>query len=168
MERFDAYVGVIDAALQEAQIARQLAPYDAFMLGHVAATFVENGQPQQGLEWMEDAARREPGREAVYNYRRGWAYTVLGESERALASLKDAVDWVDVPLLMAINYVHLGKFNEARAEVKAALAMRPDFTCATWASSYFYSDPKIVAVRFCAAPSRLRRRIPISRSPTVT
>jgi adenylate cyclase len=133
-----------EAALREAETARQLAPYDAFMLGNVAATFVENGQPQKGLEWIEDAAKREPGQEAVYNYRRGWTYTVLGEEEKALASLKEAADWVDVPLLRAINLVRLDKVDEARAQVKAALEMRPDFTCATWASSYFYSDPKIL------------------------
>jgi len=133
-----------EAALKEAETARQLAPYDAYMLGHLAATFVENGQPQKGLELIEDAAKREPGQEAVYNFRRGWAYTVLGEEEKALASLAQGPDWVDVPLFRAINLVRLDKLDEARAQVTAALAKHPDFTCATWLSGYFYSDPKII------------------------
>lgn len=132
-----------EAALQEAETARQLAPYDAFLLGIVSATFVENGQPQKALELLDDAAKREPGREAVYNYRRGWAYTVLGEKEKALASLEEGPDWVDVPLLKAINLVRLDKLDEARAQVKEALKIRPDFTSATWVGAYIYSDPKI-------------------------
>ena len=134
-----------EAAIAEAESARELAPYDANMLGNLAATLIENGHPEKGLEWIELAASREPGAERTYNYRRGWAYTVMGKSEEAIASLKQGPDsWVDVPILMAINYVRLGRLSEAKTEVARALQNEEKVTQLSWRKGYFYSDPAII------------------------
>jgi adenylate cyclase len=48
------------------------------------------------------------------------------------------------PATKAIVLDRLGRTEDASAELKNALAIKPKFTQANWRELYFYSDPTIV------------------------
>ena len=51
----------------------------------------------------------------------------------------------DTPLNMAIDFVRLGRIDEAKAQVRMMLEKNdPKFTQTKWRDGYFYSDPSIV------------------------
>jgi adenylate cyclase len=136
--------GDFDRALAEADAAVALAPYDAGMLGNLAMIPIMAGKPDQAIDWIEKAAPRDPQDRKGLNYRLGWAYNVQGEYEKSVATLQQGPPWVDVPLLLASDYVRLGRTDEARAAVKKALEIDPTFTQAKWREGYFYRDHAIL------------------------
>jgi TolB-like protein/Tfp pilus assembly protein PilF len=133
-----------EGARKEATGAAELAPYDAQMLDHLAVVKLMVGEVDEALEWLDSADARDPSLAEISNYRRGWAYTLQNRNEQAVAALKQGVDAVDTPLLLAINYVRLGHLDEAKSSVQVALKIDPTFTQARWRVGYFYSDPSIV------------------------
>jgi adenylate cyclase len=130
-------------AKREADAAISMAPYDAQMIGLLAAVQVMAGYPDKALEWIDNAASRDPALVDVLNYRRGWVYTVQGRPQDAIAAFNNGPDWVDTHLFLAINHVRLDRPNEAKAEVTKALAIDPSFTQTKWREGYFYSDTSI-------------------------
>ena len=71
-----------DGALAATDKAIALAPHDTFMLSSLLLVLVQAGQPEQALQWADQAAAREPALGWFYNHRRGWAYLVLGRFGR--------------------------------------------------------------------------------------
>jgi hypothetical protein len=47
-------------------------------------------------------------------------------------------------LSLAIDYVRLGRLDDAKAQVRHALRDAPDFTQARYREASFYSDPAII------------------------
>jgi tetratricopeptide (TPR) repeat protein len=135
--------GDFPRAEAEAQAAIALAPYDAFMLLDLAAVPIMAGSPEQALDWVAKAAARDPASQRL-GYFRAWAYVTLGENEKVIASLPEDAPSPDWLLLRAIAQVRLDRMDEARAAVRKALEMNPQFTQATWRQGYFYSDPSIL------------------------
>jgi adenylate cyclase len=137
-----------DKALNEAEAAIELSPYDVYMLAGLSQIPVMAGKPAEALEWIDRAALLDtnPQISQEVAFYRGWALTVEGKLEEALAALdKDQRgDDVFTPLVQAIVLNRLGRTEEARAKLKEALASEPGFTQATWRELFFYSDPSIV------------------------
>ena len=132
-------------ALNEADIAVSLAPYDAGMIGDLADVPIVSGKPDKALEWIGFAVTRDPNSARDMNNKRGWALRVLGKYEDSLAAFKQGFIDSDAPLNMAIDLVRLGRMDEAKAQVKLMLEKNdPKFTQAKWRQGYFYSDPSIV------------------------
>jgi tetratricopeptide (TPR) repeat protein len=127
----------------EAQAAIDLAPYDANMLLDLASIPIMAGSPERALDWIAKAAARDPASKRI-GYFLSWAYVTLGENEKAIASLKGDAPFPDEFLLMAIAHVRLDHMDEARAAVREALELNPQFTQAKWREGYFYSDPNIL------------------------
>lgn len=139
-----AQEGDFDGAPGEAETAIALAPYDAFMLGSLSNISIMAVRPEQAIDRIKDAMARDPQNRKIYNYRLGWAYNVMGDYEKSIPALKEGPPWVDVPLLLAMAYVHLDRNAEAQAEVKKALSIDPEFSQATWRQGYFYKDSAIL------------------------
>jgi adenylate cyclase len=132
-------------ALNEADVAVSLAPYDAGMIGDLADVPIVSGKPDKALEWTDFAVTRDPNAATDMNYKRGWALRLLGKYEDSLAALKQGFTFGDAPLNRAIDLVRLGRMDEAKAQVKLMLEKNdPKFTQAKWLQGYFYSDPSIV------------------------
>jgi tetratricopeptide (TPR) repeat protein len=127
----------------EAQAAIDLAPYDANMLLDLASIPIMAGSPERALDWIAKAAARDPASQRI-GYFLGWAYVTLGENEKAIASLKGHLPFPDDFLLKAIAHVRLDHMDDARAAVREALELNPQFTQAKWREGYFYSDPNIL------------------------
>ena len=68
--------GKFDQALTDAETARNLAPYDAFMIGDLSSVLLASGKPMEAVEWLEFAATRDSANAAYYNGLKGWALEV--------------------------------------------------------------------------------------------
>ena len=77
-----------DGALAAADRAVALAPYDTFMLSSLMMVLVQVGRSDQALQWADQVAARDPALGWSYNYRRGWAYLVLGRFGEAVDALR--------------------------------------------------------------------------------
>ncbi len=132
-------------ALNEADMAVTLAPYDAGMIGDLAAVPIVSGKPDKALKWIDFAATRDPNAAGDVNYKRGWVFRLLGKYEDSIKAFKEAPMAGDAYLNIAIDLVRLGRIDEAKAQVKLMLEKNdPKFTQAKWREGYFYSDPSIV------------------------
>ena len=132
-----------DGALAAADRAVALAPYDMFMLSSLMMVLVQAGRPDQALQWADQAAARDPALGWFYNYRRGWAYLVLGQIWRGGDALTQT-EFNDAHLLLAIAYVRLGRLADARAEVAKMMKINPAITLQAWRLGYSFRDPAIL------------------------
>jgi TolB-like protein/class 3 adenylate cyclase/Tfp pilus assembly protein PilF len=133
-----------ERAVREAEAAIALAPYDAFLIGDLGNILISAGRPAQAIEWLDAAAAKDPANAPYYAVTRGWALTVVGKNEESLVTLRDAaMNWVNTPILRAIDLVRLGRIDEAKVEVGKALEIDPAVTQAKWRAMVFYSDPSI-------------------------
>jgi adenylate cyclase len=57
--------------LSEAETAISLAPYDAFVIGHLSQVAVMSGRPDKAIEWIEFAATHDPNDAKNLSYFRG-------------------------------------------------------------------------------------------------
>ena len=132
-------------ALNEADTAVALAPYDGAALGYLSELQIISGNPVKAQEWIDLSLARDPNGSKARNHDRGWALRILGKYEDSLAAFKQADMGGDTPLNMAIDFVRLGRIDEAKAQVRMMLEKNdPKFTQTKWRDGYFYSDPSIV------------------------
>jgi trans-aconitate 2-methyltransferase len=132
-------------AVAEAELARNLAPYDAFMVGDLSSVLMASGEPIRAIEWTEFATSRDPSNAAYYNGLKGWALEIAGRPKDSLAALSNAQIYGGMEhLLKAIDLVRLGRDDEAKVELMNGLAEYPAMTLATWRQINAYSDPRIL------------------------
>ena len=133
-------------ALREVDAAASLAPYDAFLLGDLSQVLIMAGRPDQAIDWASKAATNDPAMAWYYHGQRGWAYETQGKYEESLAALNLGRSdvFINIPLLMVIDLVNLGRIDEAKAKLAQALQLDPTFTQAKWRLLTFYSDMSIV------------------------
>ena len=132
-------------ALNEADTAIALVPYDGAMFGNLAQVAIMSGKPDKGLEWNDFARAHDPNGLKVQNYNKGWALRLSGKYEESIAAFKQSFyPDGDPPLHVAIDLVRLGRIDEAKAQLKLYLEKNPKFTQAEWRQGYVYSDPSIV------------------------
>ena len=132
-------------ALNEADAAVALAPYDSAMRAMLAQVLITAGKVEKGLEWNDLARPQDPNMVKFQFYNRGLGLRLLGKDNDSIAAFKQAgYPDGDVPLHVAVALVRLGRTDEAKAEVKLMLKNDPKFTQAKWREGYFYSDPSIV------------------------
>ena len=139
-----ASVGDFDHAQAEAQMAIQLAPFDASMLIDLASLQIMSGHPEVALDWVAKAVARDPGNREWANHMMGWAYLVQEEYEEAIVALKEGPQFGGTMLMLAIAYARLDRPDDAKAAVQKALTLEPSLTQASWRGGSFYSDPSLV------------------------
>jgi hypothetical protein len=131
-------------ALDEANAAIALAPFDAFMLGELTEILIMAGKPGQAVEWSDTSAARDPANEWYYMSKKGWALGVQEKYEESLAAFASSKPSPWRLLYMAIDLVGLNRLDEARSQVSKALQDEPSWTQAKWRDTSFYSDMSIV------------------------
>jgi len=137
--------GRFDRALTEAETARSLAPYDAFMIGDLSSVLIWSGRPMQAVEWIEFSAARDPANASYYNGMKGWALEVAGKPEESLAALNAGMLFAGFDhFYKAIDLVRLGRDGEAMAELEKGLEINPAITQTKWRETNFYGDSKIL------------------------
>ena len=125
------WAGQPDRARQHMRTALALNPNDADVLA--VASYVEAalGDPEASLRNMKLAVERNPTNPRWYHWVMGVTMTTLGRYEEALKEYDQyGPPHADIFKLRAIALVQLGRLDEARAQVRALLALRPDMTIA--------------------------------------
>ena len=147
-----AFVAVTDQkfglALNEAEAAIDVSPYNADMLAALSQISIMAGKPAQALEWIDRAASldKNPQISQELAFYRGWALAVDGKLEESMAALKEdhRRGSFFTPMMKAIVLNRVGRTEDAAVELKNALAIKPKFTQAKWRELFFYSDATIV------------------------
>jgi adenylate cyclase len=113
----------------EYQRALTLNPNNADLLAGWGYASVLLGHPERGIEFIEQAKRLNPHYPDWYDRGLGTAAYMSQRYEDAVAAFRKVTQHViQSRLYLAASYVRLGRLNEARAEVAAALELEPDIS----------------------------------------
>ena len=123
-----------DNALDEKEVAVELNPNDSSALISLGASLVLSGRPEEGISFIETGLKLNPRDPRNHIY--------LGFMARAQLTARRyelAVEWalkanhqrpeaVEPHLLLATIYGHLGRIDEARAELETCEQLQPGST----------------------------------------
>jgi TolB-like protein/class 3 adenylate cyclase/tetratricopeptide (TPR) repeat protein len=132
-----------DGAITEAERAKALAPFDAFMLSDLSVVVTQAGQPQKAREWLDTVGGRDPALGWFSNYGKGLAFLATGDFQHAVEPLQQT-DFSDAPLLLAIAYVRLNRLVDAQAQVARMLKANPSITQKSWRQGYSFRDQGVL------------------------
>jgi len=150
------WAGQPDRARQHIRKALALNPNDADVL--VVASYIEAalGDPETSLRSLQMAMDRNPTNPRWYHWAAGVTLATLGRYKEALKEYDQyGPPHADIFKLRAIALVQLGRLEEARAQVGALLALRPDMTIAKVRKRDFCMpdvDVRIESLRLAGLP----------------
>ena len=133
-----------DESLADYARAMALNPNDADIIAEYADSLVYAGQPQKSVELMEKAIRLNPYFPDWYLWYLADAYNAMGKSEDVIATVQRMQNPDEGRRLLAANYAHLGRMDEARAQAREVLRLHPGFTIERWRHRPPYRDPSIL------------------------
>lgn len=140
-----AQEGKFDAALKLADELIALSPGDAFLVGDLSQAARWSGKIDLALERAEYGLKNDPNFADFYVSLKANVFTDIEKYAESAALLNGTSDFqIFVPLLRAINFVHLGKLELAKSEVAKALAIQPDYTAARYRASTFHIDHTVI------------------------
>jgi len=113
-------------SVAEAEAAVQLVPYDAFSRADLGRCLANAGETDRGIEWLEEAIRRDANPMDWYFAYLGTAYYNAGRPADAIAAYQKMKQPWDVNIAAA--YARLGKLDEARASIATLLSYKPGWT----------------------------------------
>jgi adenylate cyclase len=133
-----------DQAILHCEKALSLDP-PAGVLAHCGRIWTFVDRPQEGLELITEAMRRNPYFPGIYFYVLGNAHRLLGNYDEAVAgfeayrdaSPKSLHPWI----LLANIHAGAGRMQEARSAGKEILERSPKFSIKRMARSLRYKDP---------------------------
>jgi tetratricopeptide (TPR) repeat protein len=135
-----------EEALTEAKRCIALDPNAAFGYSVLGAALANQGTPAGAIAAIEKAMRLDPRNSVNYLWVEGWAYTFLGQWDKAIAALNVYLDrspdtqWPHAWL--AADYSSLGDDDAARAEtakVERLIALKPSADGYSALASEFYA-----------------------------
>jgi tetratricopeptide (TPR) repeat protein len=132
-----------EASLDAYSRAVDLNPNDADILAEYADALTYDGAPERGLEVINRALRLNPYYPDWYLWYLADAYNALGRAEDVISTVRRMRNPSEGRRLLAANYAHLGRLDEARAEAREVLRLHPGFTIADWAQRppYKHREP---------------------------
>jgi adenylate cyclase len=130
-----------DEALALSDKLLRLNPGDPRLLAQRGEILTWRGQPEAGIDWIEQAMRLDPHSADSWAHLLGRALFGLGRYAEAIAAFKR----VATPRIRHQAYIvacceRLGDLARTQAEVRQLLATKPDFRAAEFCSSLFYAD----------------------------
>jgi adenylate cyclase len=140
--------GQHEQAIAEGERAIALNPNDAQSYSVLASTLNLAGRPEEALDLAQKAIRLDPRNREWHLWEVGWAYSLTGRLEEAIAALKSVFTryptHLPARLLMAAIYSVLGQEEEARAEVAEILRISPQCSLEVLRQKLPYKDPAFV------------------------
>ena len=119
-------------ALRHYQIAFALNGNDADGAAHMANLLIDLGRFSEALDWLQRAVRLNPLHPAWYLYAVGEAHYGARQYEQAVDPLRSAVNrfptFITPRRHLAATYAQLGRMEEAKAEIAAALRLDPSLS----------------------------------------
>jgi adenylate cyclase len=131
-----AALGQMAAARQEAAQVQRIAELGPdspwFRYGPITITMAWLGKEAEALATVEKAMRLDPGNRDGYLWVQGEAFSKLGRWEEAISAFKDFLarypDQVRPQVELALDYIEVGRDDDAREEVAEALRLDPQFS----------------------------------------
>lgn len=121
----------MDQALSEYQRAVSLNPNDADLLAEFAETLAYRGEPLEAIRELERAKEINPFFPDWYRWNLGWALYSAHRYESSLLEIQQMSELPNhVRLIVAANYVRLGRQAMAAQFVTQFLQHEPDYTLA--------------------------------------
>jgi adenylate cyclase len=122
-----------------------LAPGDAFLIGDLSNVARWSGKTERALELADYALRNDPNFADYYLSVKANVLTDIERYTESAALITGTADVViGIPLLRAINYMHMEKSAEARSEVAKVLAMLPWYTAERWRDFEYNINPAVI------------------------
>ncbi len=144
------FQGHYEKAIAEGKQAIKLGPSNAtsHILQSMALHFA--GNFDESIFHANKAMRLSPYYPTWYLKYIAMSYCMSGEYEKALASLKKAIErakaegsqLVPPQIHLVHTYVGLGQIKEAKALADAVLTLDPNFSLKSWQKSLFYKNPE--------------------------
>jgi class 3 adenylate cyclase/TolB-like protein len=140
-----AHEGNFDKSLQSAQDVMALSPGDAFLIGDLSSAYRWHGQTDKAIELADFALRSDPNNAPYYLSMKAFVLTDREHYAESAKLIDGTADFfVGVPLLRAINFVNLGKPDDAHKEIGKVLAQQPWYTAARWRDMTFNIEPAVI------------------------
>jgi adenylate cyclase len=144
-----------DLAIAEGERALALNPNNAEGYATLANILTFAGQPEEAIVLLEKGLRLNPRAPnySFYLFELGHAYHWLGQYEKAIALQKKVLlspHHFVAHLELAKMYNELGREEEARAEVAAAVKLNPHYSLEALKERHPYKDPAALE-RYLAA-----------------
>jgi len=95
-----------------------------------------SGKSAEAVSLAEKAMRLDPRNPERYLFEEGWSYTQMGRYAEAISILKRTLtrypnNWA-AHMLLIVDYIELGREQEARAEAAEVLWISPDYSVDRW------------------------------------
>ncbi len=133
-----------DLAIAHCEKALSLDP-TATVLAHCGRIWTYVDRPQEALDLITEAMRRDPFFPPVYFFTLGNAHYYLGNYDEAVAALeayRDGIPKSKISLgMLAVAYVEAGRIEEARATVEWNIKRDPGTSVKWWARFFKIRDP---------------------------
>ncbi|MGD9076130.1 MAG: adenylate/guanylate cyclase domain-containing protein [Desulfobacteraceae bacterium] len=147
------YLGEYEQAIKEAEKSVALGPSHAFVHALAAHIFRFSGKFDQAIAMIKKAMRLQPYLSGWYLMELGMSYYCLGRYEEAsdvaeqlrllAQSRGEEIIW-GAYLMLAMNYVRLGREQEARLAAAELLRLNPDYSLELDRRYSCYKDPHIL------------------------
>ena len=126
------YADEIDSAVEAVEHAVSLAP--SYADGYALLALIKNnlGQAEEAIGLIEKGMKLNPFYSWDYLYNLGRAHYALGDYEKAVLYLEQALERNEAPsqprLYLAASYVQLGQIEDAEWEVTELEMFHPEIT----------------------------------------
>lgn len=160
--------GQVDLAIELAETAAQLAPYQPFTLSTAGMALVTCGEWQRGSELIRESLRLNPGQSGQTHSWLAMAHLAEADYERALAEatlLPSEGEYLWGPLFRSMALSGCGYADQAAVESARAWAIRPDVMADVGAhlGGVFRLSPEDLERLVALVPEPARLEVPEQR-----
>jgi adenylate cyclase len=122
-------------SIAEYKRAHDLNPNDADVLAEMADALIYDSKPEESVEMIHHAMRLNPFHPDWYYWYLGGALHQLHRYEESIEIVRKMHDPTQGSRILAANFGHLDRIEEAREQAAIVLETQPNFTIAYWAST---------------------------------
>jgi len=122
-------------SIAEYQRAHELNPNDADVMAEMADALIYDGRPAESVDLFRQAMRLNPFHPDWYYWYLGGALHQLQRYEESVDTLRKMHDPTQASRILAANFGHLDRLDEAHEQVAILLAAQPNFTLGYWATT---------------------------------
>ena len=110
------------------------------MIAEYADALVYDGQPERSVDLLNRAMRLNPYYPDWYLWNLADAYNDLNRPDDVVATVNRMRNPSEGRRLLAANFAHLGRLDEARVQAQEILRLHPGFTVSAWAQRPPYKN----------------------------
>src|SRR5262249_43022119 len=112
------------------------------------------GQPEEAIEWLEQAIRRNPRSPPGYLHFLGWANIMARRYEPGASLLQKVLrlnpNYVPSHIILAMGFAEMDQQKNAQAEADEVMRLLPYFSLDAWKQKWPYKDPAMLERKLAA------------------